>query len=118
MTAGGDQTFQRLTPAPSASTKSGVPNLYADGAVRMSASFVNEPTAAGSSRHGRVVLGDSMHQDWIELDKRGNVTSSQLARIGGGWSTFVDHETSTFNDDPTHLRTDEYALRSDGTLFR
>jgi hypothetical protein len=59
-----------------------------------------------------------MYQHWIQLDKSGKATSSQLARIGGGWSTFVDHETSTFNDDPTHPRTYEYALRSDGALFR
>ena len=56
VTAGGDQTFQRLTTTPSAGTKSVVPDLYSDGAVRMSASFVNEPTAPGSSRHGRVML--------------------------------------------------------------
>ena len=120
VTAGGDQTMQRLTGVtpPTAGARSVVPNLYADGAVRMSASFVNEPTAAGSSRYGRVVLGDAMYQHWIELDKSGKVTSSKLARIGGGWSTFVDHETSTFNDDPTHPRTYEYALRSDGVLFR
>jgi hypothetical protein len=86
--------------------------------VRTIASFVNEPTAAGSSRYGRVVLGDAMYQHWIQLDKSGKATSSQLARIGGGWSTFVDHETSTFNGDPTHPRTYEYALRSDGALFR
>ena len=70
-------------------------------AVRMNASFVNELTAAGSSRYGRVVFGDAMYQRWIELDKSGKVTSSPLARIGGGWSKFVDHETSTFNDDAT-----------------
>ena len=84
----------------------------------MNASFVNELTAAGSSRYGRVVFGDAMYQHWIELDKSGKVTSSQLARIGGGWSKFVDHETSTFNDDATHPRTYEYALRSVGVRPR
>ena len=46
----------------------------------MNASFVNELTAACSSRYGRVVFGDAMYQHWIELDKSGKVTSSQLAR--------------------------------------
>jgi hypothetical protein len=120
VTAGGDQTLQRLTAStpPVAGARSVVPNVYADGAVRMIGSLVNEATPTGSSRHGRVVLGDSMYQHWLELDKSGKVTSSELARIGGGWSKFVDHETSVFNDDPAHPRTYEYALRSDGVLFR
>jgi hypothetical protein len=120
VTAGGDQTLQRLTastPA-AAGARSVVPNVYADGVVRTIGSLVNEATPTGSSRHGRVVLGDTMYQHWLELDKSGKVTSSELARIGGGWSKFVDHETSVFNNDPTHPRTYEYALRSDGVLFR
>jgi len=36
----------------------------------MDASFVNELTAAGSSRYGRVVFGDAMYKHWIELDGR------------------------------------------------
>jgi len=120
VTAGGDQTLQRLTASapPAAGARSVVPNVYADGAARMVATLVNEATATGSSRYGRVVLGDSMYQHWLQLDKSGKVTSSELARIGGGWSRFVDHETSVFNDDPAHPRTYEYALRSDGVLFR
>jgi hypothetical protein len=120
VTAGGDQTLQRLTAStpPAAGARSVVPNVYSDGAVRMIGSLVNEATPTGSSRHGRVVLGDTMYQHWLELDKAGKVTSSELARIGGGWSKFVDHETSMFNDDPTHPRTYEYGLRSDGVLFR
>ncbi|WP_238173324.1 hypothetical protein [Kribbella speibonae] len=120
VTAGGDQTLQRLTAStpPAARARSVVPNVYSDGAVRMIGSLVNEATPTGSSRYGRVVLGDTMYQHWLELDKAGKVTSSELARIGGGWSKFVDHETSVFNDSPTHPRTYEYALRSDGVLFR
>jgi hypothetical protein len=120
VTAGGDQTFQRLTAStpPAAGARSVVPNVYADGAVRTIGSLVNEATPTGSSRYGRVVLGDTMYQHWLALDKAGKVTSSELARIGGGWSKFVDHETSTFNDSPTHPRTYEYGLRSDGVLFR
>ncbi len=120
VTAGGDQTLQRLTAStpPAAGARSVVPNVYSDGAVRMIGSLVNEATSTGSSRHGRVVLGDTMYQHWLELDKAGKVTSSELARIGGGWSKFVDHETSVFNDSPTHPRTYEYALRADGVLFR
>ena len=120
VTAGGDQTFQRLTAStpPAAGARSVVPNVYADGAARLIGSLVNEVTPTGSSRYGRVALGDTMYQHWLELDKAGKVTSSQLARIGGGWSKFVDHETSTFNNDPTHPRTYEYGLRSDGVLFR
>jgi hypothetical protein len=120
VTGGGDQTLQRLTAAapPVAGARNVVPNVYADGAARLIGSLVNEATPTGSSRHGRVVLGDSMYQHWLELDKSGKVTSSELARIGGGWSRFVDHETSVFNNDPTHPRTYEYALRSDGVLFR
>ncbi|NIK56191.1 hypothetical protein [Kribbella shirazensis] len=120
VTAGGDQTTQRLTGAkpPTAGARAVVPNLYTDGAVRMSGSFITQPTATGSLRSGRVVLGDTMYQHWIELDKAGKVTSSELARIGGGWSKFVDHETSVFNDNPTHPRNYEYALRADGVLFR
>jgi hypothetical protein len=120
VTAGGDQTLQRLTastPA-TAGARSVVPNVYADGAARLIGSLVNEPTPTGSSRYGRVALGDAMYQHWLELDKAGKVTSSELARIGGGWSKFVDHETSVFNDSPTHPRNYEYALRSDGVLFR
>ncbi|RZT20855.1 hypothetical protein EV649_4008 [Kribbella sp. VKM Ac-2569] len=120
VTAGGDQTLQRLTAStpPAAGARSVVPNVYADGAVRMIGSLVNEATPTGSSRHGRVVLGDTMYQHWLELDKAGKVKSSELARIGGGWSKFVDHETSVFNDSATHPRTYEYALRADGVLFR
>lgn len=118
MTAGGDHTLQRLTVGAPPAARTVVPNLYADGAVRTSASFVNEPTAAGSGRYGRVVLGDAVYQHWIQLDKSGKLTSSSLARIGGGWSKFVALETSTYNDSPTHPRTLQYALRSDGVPFR
>jgi hypothetical protein len=84
----------------------------------MSASFINEPIPTGSSRYGRVVLGDAVYQHWTEVDKTGKLTSSKLARIGGGWSKFAALETSTYNDSPTHPRTYQYALRSDGVLLR
>jgi hypothetical protein len=107
VTAGGDQVVQRITATspPTAGARAVTPNLYADGAARISGSFINEAVPTGTSRRGRVVLGNA-------------VTSSKLVRIGGGWSTFTDYEHSTFNDSATHPRTYEYALRSDGILFR
>ena len=120
VTAGGDQVVQRITATspPTAGARTVTPNLYADGAARISGSFVNEPIPEGSSRYGRVVLGNAIYQHWLKLGTNGAVTSSKLVRIGGGWSTFTDYEHSTFNDSPTHPRNYEYALRSDGVLFR
>ncbi|WP_433162838.1 hypothetical protein [Kribbella sp. CA-247076] len=120
VTAGGDQVLQRITATtpPTAGARAVTPNVYADGAARLSGSFVNESVPTGSSRYGRVVLGDAMYQHWLELGTNGAVKSSKLARIGGGWSAFTDFEHSSFNDNPTHPRTYEYALRNDGVLFR
>ncbi|NIK54997.1 hypothetical protein [Kribbella shirazensis] len=126
VTAQGEHVIRGLkaTNPPSLSAGSPAAKLYAPGVVRLSSHFEDYPTSGGGTqRHGMVVIGDGLYSSGYLLDAGGNLPPGEprLARIGGGWSNFTQLDWATF-DKPVGSgivpRTELYALRNDGVLFR
>jgi hypothetical protein len=126
VTAAGDHTYRRIT-AGAPPSMAVVPVLagtgvYAPGQVRLSTTFLNEPDASGSAIAGWVVQGDTLYRSVYSLQISTGQYSDPpaLIRVGGGWTNFKAVEEAEYvpvQHGPT-LRTSEYALRNDGTLFR
>ncbi|RZT15256.1 hypothetical protein EV649_6044 [Kribbella sp. VKM Ac-2569] len=124
VTAQGEHVIRGLkaTNPPSLSAGSSAVKLYAPGVVRLSTYFEDYPgSGGGTSRNGNVVIGDSLYGSFYYLDAGGESMEHRLTRIGGGWSNFTQLERATF-DKPVGSgivpRSDLYALRKDGVLFR
>ncbi|RZT07601.1 hypothetical protein EV649_8016 [Kribbella sp. VKM Ac-2569] len=81
----------------------------------MAGSMVKEPVAAGSRYSGWMVFGNVMWAVSYEVDAQNKpiAGTTKTARVGGGWDGYSYFETSR-----TTTRTNQYALRSDGTLLR
>ncbi|MEI8411938.1 MULTISPECIES: hypothetical protein [unclassified Kribbella] len=123
VTAGGDHRSQLVisTSPPTVRPPTiGAPNLYADGLARLSSSFqVQDDGYGGYRANGYVVLGDSLYgTGYTVMD--GVLHGGLGPRIGGGWSTFTALEEAEYQGptDPGVTRTNMYALRNDGVLFR
>lgn len=117
--AGGDHGAWRI--AGSRIDKTSTPNVYADGAARLSSSWNVVETETGSDRSGTVVLGGSLYRQRYSVTASGALDPAKpgsLTRIGGGWDRFTYFESSTFWYNLTALRDDQYGLRDDGVLFR
>lgn len=112
----------KATNPPSLTAGSPKVPLYAPGSVRLTSYFEDYPTVpAGTDRQGYVVIGDGLYHSGYHLDGIGGLQDHTLTRIGGGWSNFTQLERATF-DKPVGSgivpRTELYALRKDGVLFR
>jgi hypothetical protein len=125
VTAQGEHVIRGLkaTNPPSLNAGSPAVKLYAPGVVRLSSHFEDYPTTGGTQRYGYVVIGDSLYISGYDLDGIGGLLpgSQTLTRIGGGWSNFTQLDWASF-DKPVGSgitpRTELYALRKDGVLFR
>jgi hypothetical protein len=123
VTAGGDHVVQRITATntPTVGAKTVTPNLYADGAARLSSRWHIGERSTGTGRGGWVVLGDALYRQGYYTTASGAFDpqlGGGIVRIGGGWSRFTYFESSKFWYDSDHLRIDQYGLRNDGVLFR
>jgi hypothetical protein len=122
VTAGGDHRGQGVisTVPPSSTAADIVPDVYPDGAVRLSSSMtVREDGFGGVSVGGYVVIGDGLYFSGYST-KDGKLLSNGLRRIGGGWSTFKALEEAEYQGpkEAGVSRVNTYALRNDGVLFR
>lgn len=70
-----------------------------------------------TSLDGHVVSGDVLYRShqWVKKGTGGQVVSSDLTRVGGGWSAFRTL-TQSWSLETTGWRM--YALRGDGSLYR
>lgn len=126
VTAQGEHVIRGLkaTNPPSLSAGSPAAKLYAPSVVRLTSHFEDYPGSGGiTQRHGYVVIGDRLYSSDYILNADGSSTppGPSLTRIGGGWSDFTQLDWATF-DKPVGSgivpRTELYALRKDGVLFR
>ncbi|MFI5690828.1 hypothetical protein ACIA58_03225 [Kribbella sp. NPDC051586] len=130
VTAGGD-VLRKLVWATSPLTvtnqdgSSGDLNVFPDGQVRLSGSMVVSPDAPegyGGSVTGWQIMGSSMYNTGYDLFGSGAVdpTTVHHALVGGGWGDFTAFDTTRAystaggGSETRH----QYALRSDGVLFR
>lgn len=120
VSATGDHQWQEVT-ATSPPTNGGIgvvmADLYPDDMLpRLSTTMVEEPTPGGLRVHGSVVIGSALYgtgYDSLIPESIG------VGRIGGGWGSFVTLAESRYVPyRGTFSRTNEYALRNDGVLFR
>ena len=123
VTAGGDHVVQHIDASnpPTAGAKTVTPNLYADGAAKLSSRWNAAATSSGTERSGSVVLGSSLYQHAYGATSSGAIdpaVPAHLTRVGGGWDRFTYFESSTFWYTLTAVRSEQYGLRDDGTLFR
>jgi hypothetical protein len=83
--------------------------------ARLAGSMVKEPVAGGSRYSGWMIFGSVMWAVSYEADAQDKPIAGtfKTARVGGGWDGYSYFETSR-----TTTRTNQYALRSDGTLLR
>jgi hypothetical protein len=95
-------------------------DVYPDGQVRLSGSMVADPNAAGPEVSGYLVLGTGMYaSSYAASAPSGEVITSSLQRVGGGWGNFVAFEQSYYAAPVGGFyRRNTYGLRSDGVLFR
>jgi hypothetical protein len=120
VTAGGDHklqgAFSTKPPAVWPSTIIGR-DVFPDAAVRFSASTsIADDVPIDAYVSGFSVLGDALYQVNYTADDDGTVDGG-ITRIGGGWSSFVALDASSYADTAVR-RTNTYGLRNDGSLFR
>ncbi|MEV6411493.1 hypothetical protein [Kribbella sp. NPDC051718] len=90
--------------------------LYADGAVRLAGTAVNDFYGPKGSRVSQYVIqGDSMYLGKFDLGV--DNTSPTVTKVGSGWAPYTAFETTRYFGGATP-RTMQYALRNDGTLWR
>jgi hypothetical protein len=124
VSSGGDHQRQGITATtpPTASSKIRVAaDRFADGATRLSSSWVIEPEVPATWAHyGEVVLNSTMYSAIYRIG--GSDPKVYFTRIGGGWDKFTYFEKSWYDEGSTRpnpvARTHYYGLRNDGTLFR
>jgi hypothetical protein len=125
VTAGGDHPSLRVTATspPTTLLMRSYPDIYADGQVRLSGTFANDPdiTGTGGLYWGNVVIGSTMYASAYYLTENDEVDRSRvsLSRVGGGWgdATFTD-TTRYWNYPDPPVFTTQYSLRSNGTITR
>lgn len=123
LTAAGDhiqRDFAATTPPTKVEIK-GATGVFPQ--ARLASSMLAEPVDSGTLFSGWMVFGDSMYEVGYAADQERKLVPGSLLkkRVGGGWGVFTDFETSRYYEStaPTAFRRiNQYALRSDGTLFR
>ncbi|MFI6675945.1 hypothetical protein [Kribbella sp. NPDC050470] len=83
--------------------------------------MVSQAVADGTVFSGWMVFGDVMYKVGYRADADRKLVPGTLVkqRVGAGWSGFSTIETSRYYDaTAAYRRTNQYALRSDGVLFR
>jgi hypothetical protein len=119
VSATGDHQWQDVV-ATSPPTNGGInvviSDLYPDGQTRLSTTMVQEPTPGGRRVRGYAVIGSALYTTGYDsLDP----TTINVRRIGGGWDPFIALAESRYEAAGGNFaRTNEYALRNDGVLFR
>ncbi|MFI5691554.1 hypothetical protein ACIA58_06920 [Kribbella sp. NPDC051586] len=91
--------------------------VFKPGQVRLSTTFVSEPSTGGVDRSGYVVEGDSLYYRSYNFNEGGDAH----VRIGGGWSSYTALEVAEYAEEPgttSYYHRIAYGLRSDGTLLR
>jgi hypothetical protein len=121
VTAGGDhieRDFAATTPPSKTLEVKGAVGAFPQ--ARLAGAMLAEPVAPGTRFSGWMIFGDSMYKVGYQADAQRKLVPGTLVktRVGGGWSNFTDFETSRYNDSTGLRRVSQYALRSDGTLFR
>ncbi|MFI5707613.1 hypothetical protein [Kribbella sp. NPDC051620] len=109
----------RATVPPSVTPTWTTEHVYTAGGPWMSSRFQYAPgPASGGHADGWVAVGDGMYRSQYDTDENQQLVGRPVyRRIGGGWGMFHTFEESQYVDD-SFDRTNEYALRNDGTLFR
>ncbi|TCC28389.1 hypothetical protein E0H50_29210 [Kribbella sindirgiensis] len=67
---------------------------------------------------GLVVLGDVLYSNYSIVHDDGVILAQALQRIGGGWSSYIALDTSTYSSRTASRLSYLYGLRRDGVLFR
>ncbi|MEV8372757.1 hypothetical protein AB0P21_08460 [Kribbella sp. NPDC056861] len=123
-TAGGDhlqRDFQATKPPSKIFEITGATGAFPQ--TRLSGAMLAEPVDSGTLFSGWAVSGDSMYEIGYAADQERKLVPGTLLkkRVGGGWNAFTEFETARYYEStaPTaYRRINQYALRSDGTLFR
>ncbi|MEI8410315.1 MULTISPECIES: hypothetical protein [unclassified Kribbella] len=125
MTAAGGHTGRTVTAtAPPSISKGGLTEgVFSPGKARVTSHWESYPkSGAGSVNSGYVIIGDSLYSASYLTNGLGEIESPgpQFRRIGGGWSNFSLVEWATYDtiEAGDVSRTEVYALRNDGVLFR
>jgi hypothetical protein len=125
VTSAGAHTGRGVTAAtpPSAGPLRTTTGVYGAGKVRLTSHFEDYPkSGAGSVMSGYVVIGDALYYSGYTTNGSGQVEppGPQLTRIGRGWSNFTLLDWATYDtvEAGDVTRTELYALRKDGVLFR
>ncbi|MGW1343320.1 hypothetical protein ACWCOV_19880 [Kribbella sp. NPDC002412] len=124
VTAAGGHTGRTVTATapPSINTGGTTANAFSPGKVRLTTHWESYPkSGAGSVNTGYVILGDSLYSAGYATNGLDQLEGPvHYTRIGGGWSKFSLIEWATYDTiEPGDVsRTEFYALRTDGVLFR
>ena len=125
VTSAGAHTARGVTATspPSASPVRTTAGVYGAGQVRLTSHLEDYPkSGAGSAMSGYVVIGEALYASSYTTDGNGDIEppGANLKRIGGGWSNFTLLDWATYDriETPQTARTEVYALRKDGVLFR
>jgi hypothetical protein len=87
-------------------------------AVRLSGPITSSKNGEGNyDVGGLVVLGDTLYTTYSIVTPDGEILAQALPRIGGGWSSYVALDQSSYSA-PGLRRNAVYGLRRDGVLFR
>ncbi len=124
LTAAGDhiqRDFEATTPPSRITEFKGATGVFPQ--VRLSSAILAEPVDSGTLFSGWMVSGDSLYEVgyWADQERKLVPGSPLKKRVGGGWSAFTEFETSRYYESTApnaFRRINQYALRSDGTLFR
>jgi hypothetical protein len=124
LTAAGDhiqRDFEATSPPTKTAEIKGATGVFPQ--ARLAGSMLAQPVDSGTLFSGWMVFGDSMYEVgyWADTERKLVPGSLLKKRVGAGWNTFTEFETSRYYEStsPTaYRRINQYALRSDGTLFR
>ncbi|MFG1909412.1 hypothetical protein [Kribbella sp. NPDC048928] len=121
VTAGGDHRMQTFwTDGSRVEDKIVAKDVYPDGQVRLSATMRYGSAEEGNSEGhtGPVIMGSTMYDTSYLTPKGGGaVITKQVTRVGPGWGVYRTLDRSTVVT-ATAQRDTEYALHTDGTLYR
>jgi hypothetical protein len=91
-------------------------DVFPDGQARLHTDMVQEPMPSGLRTHGYAVIGSALYSIGYDSFVPESV---HLSRVGGGWGSFVALKEARYAPyEGSNYRTNEYALRNDGVLFR